>query len=54
MGVPERVLPLQASERPLRVNGSVEERDCGVPGSYDPGEEKLDPGERNGGTLGAS
>jgi len=54
MGIPERVSLLQASKRPLRETGSVEEKDCGVPGSIDPGEAKSTPGEQNGGTLSAS
>ena len=53
METPERGPLLQASKRPLRVTGSVGEKDCGVPGSIDPGEEKLTPGEQNGGTLSA-
>ena len=53
MGIPERVSLLQASERPLRKTGSVGERDCGVPGSIDPGVEKSALGEWNGGTLSA-
>ena len=53
MGASERASSLQASERPLRGTGSVEERVCGVPGSIDPGEEKSTLGEWNGGTLSA-
>jgi len=37
MEASERGLLLRASERPLRATGSVEERDCGVPGGIDPG-----------------
>ena len=45
MGASEGASSLQASERPLRGTGSVEEKVCGVPGSIDPGEEKSTLGE---------
>jgi hypothetical protein len=54
MEASEREQPLRARERALRESGSVEERDCGVPGGIDPGAEKSAFGERNGGTLSAS
>jgi hypothetical protein len=54
MEASEREQPLRARERPLRKTGSVEERDCGVPGGIDPGAEKSASGERNGETLRAS
>jgi hypothetical protein len=50
MEASERGQPLRARERALRVAGSVGERDCGVPGGIDPGDEKSDSGERNGGS----
>jgi len=53
MEASERKQPLRARERPLREAGSVEERDCGVPGSIDPGAKKEASGEQNGETLGA-
>ena len=45
---------MRARERPLREVGSIEKRDCGVPGSNDPGVGKSTSGERNGETSGAS
>jgi hypothetical protein len=40
MEASERKQPLRARERPLRETGSIEERDCGVPGGIDPEAEK--------------
>jgi len=53
MEATERWQPLRARKRPLRATGSIEERDCGVPGGFDPEAEKSVLGERNGGTLSA-
>ena len=50
----ERWQPLRARERPIRRAGSIEERNCGGPGGYDPEVEKSAKGERNGGTPGAT
>jgi hypothetical protein len=54
MEASEREQPLRARERPLRETGSIEKKDCGVPGGIDPEVEKSALGERNGGTLSAS
>jgi hypothetical protein len=40
MEASEREQPSRARERPLRETGSIEERDCGVPGGIDPEAEK--------------
>jgi hypothetical protein len=40
MEASEREQPLWARERPLRGTGSIEKRDCGVPGGIDPEAEK--------------
>jgi hypothetical protein len=54
MEASEKEQPLRARERPLRETGSIERRDCGVPGGIDPGAEKSAQGERNGETLGVN
>jgi hypothetical protein len=54
MEASEREQPSRVRERPLRGAGSIEEKDCGVPGGIDPRVEKSALGEPTGETLSAS